>query len=92
MAGPGWAGLGFRHSAFAEPRATNHEPRATKGASGIVPLNLNSSVDFSRRDAEAQRMLDICVILPLRPKQNSITNLHLLGEKQQCASKASKLL
>ena len=56
------------------------------------PVNLNSSVDFSRRDAEAQRMLDICVILPLRPKQNSITNLHLLGEKQQCASNASKLL
>ena len=44
-------------------------------------LNLNSSVDFSRRDAEAQRMLDICVVLSFRPKQDGFANLHLVGEK-----------
>ena len=45
------------------------------------PLNLNSSVDFSRRDAEAQRMLDICVVLSFRPKKDGFANLHLVGEK-----------
>ena len=45
------------------------------------PVNLNSSVDFSRRDAEAQRMLDICVVLSFRPKQDGFANLHLVGEK-----------
>ena len=44
-------------------------------------INLNSSVDFSRRDAEAQRMLDICVVLSFRPKQDGFANLHLVGEK-----------
>ena len=46
-----------------------------------VLLNLNSSVDFSRRDAEAQRMLDICVVPSFRPKQDGFANLHLVGEK-----------
>ena len=48
---------------------------------GSTMLNLNSSVDFSRRDAEAQRMLDICVVLSFRPKQDGFANLHLVGEK-----------
>ena len=45
------------------------------------PDNLNSSVHFSRRDAAAQRMLDICVVLSFRPKQDGFANLHLVGEK-----------
>ena len=47
----------------------------------LAMFNLNSSVDFSRRDAEAQRMLDICVVLSFRPKQDGFANLHLVGEK-----------
>ena len=63
---------------------TAAHPIAAAVTLGVQPFNINSSVDFSRRDSKAQRMVDICVVLSLRLKQNSITNLHLLGEKQQC--------
>ena len=53
----------------------------TDGLVMVLSLTLNSSVDFSRRDAEAQRMLDICVVLSFRPKQDGFANLHLVGEK-----------